>query len=214
MENLELVEEYCLKKSNTPSELCVQLGDYTKDKHPLGHMISGELVASLLGFFINLNEYKNILDIGTFTGYSALSMAEFLPEDGKVITIDKNKKINTFAKSYWDKSPHGKKIEALFGDANQVLESLTDQSFDLVFIDADKGSYKNYLEFALKLLSTKGVIVVDNVLRAGRVATDDMPSEDKSVNAIAEFNDYVESRDDLFKTMLPIRDGLYLIQRK
>lgn len=214
MDNLEEVERYCLKKSNLPSELCIQLGDYTKENHPLGHMISGELVASLLGFFINMNNFKNVLDIGTFTGYSALSMAEYLPEDGSVITIDKNKKINTFAKSYWDKSPHGKKIEALFGDANIILESLSDKKFDLVFIDADKGSYKNYLEQALKLLSKQGIIVVDNVLRGGRVATDAMPSEDKSVNAIAEFNDYVESRDDLFKTMLPIRDGLYLIQRK
>lgn len=214
MDDLEKIEKYCLDKSNVPSELCVQLGDYTKENHPLGHMISGELVASLLGFFIKLNKYKHILDIGTFTGYSALSMAEFVPEDGSVTTIDKNKKINTFAKTYWDQSPHGKKIKALFGDANIVLESLDRDHFDLIFIDADKGSYKNYLEFALKLLSTKGVIVVDNVLRAGRVATDDMPSEDKSVNAIAEFNDYVQSRDDLFKTMLPIRDGLYLIQRK
>lgn len=213
MDDLRVVETYCLNKSNIPSELCIQLGDYTKDNHPLGRMISGELVASILGFFITLNQYQNILDIGTFTGYSALSMAEFLPENGSVITIDKNKKINTFAKSYWDQSPHGNKIQALFGDANIVLEGLKDKTFDLIFIDADKGSYTNYLNHALELVSEKGVIVVDNVLREGRVATDKAPSEDKTVNAIREFNDYVESREDLYKTMLPIRDGLYLIQK-
>ncbi|MFG1500947.1 class I SAM-dependent methyltransferase [Halobacteriovorax sp. XZX-3] len=213
MENLKEIEKYCLNKSNIPSDLCVELGDYTKDNHPLGRMISGELVASLLGFFIRSNNYKNILEIGTFTGYSALAMAENIPVDGKVITIDKNKKINTFAKSYWDRSEVGKKIEARFGDANLVLKELAGQSFDLIFIDADKGSYKNYLELSLELLSENGMIVVDNVLWNGKVASDIVDPEDKTTNALIEFNNYIESRDDLYKTMLPIRDGLYLIQK-
>ncbi len=213
MKNLEIIEKYCLEKSDKPSELCIELGDYTKENHPLGRMISGELVASLLGFFIRSNNYKNILEIGTFTGYSALAMAENIPADGVLITIDKNKKINSFAKSYWDKSEHGKKITALFGDANLVLNDLSDKKFDLVFIDADKGSYKNYLESSLKLLSENGMIVVDNVLWNGKVTSTDVDPEDKTTNALIAFNDYIESRTDLYKTMLPIRDGLYLIQK-
>ncbi|EPZ50055.1 O-methyltransferase [Bacteriovorax sp. BAL6_X] len=213
MENLKEIEKYCLKKSNIPSDLCVELGDYTKDNHPLGRMISGELVASLLGFFIRSNNYKNILEIGTFTGYSALAMAENIPSDGKVVTIDKNKKINTFAKSYWDRSEVKDKIEARFGDANLVLKDLEGQRFDLIFIDADKGSYKNYLELSLELLSENGMIVVDNVLWNGKVTSETIDPEDKTTNALVEFNNYIESRDDLYKTMLPIRDGLYLIQK-
>ncbi|MGI4991806.1 O-methyltransferase [Halobacteriovorax sp. GFR7] len=213
MENLKEIEKYCLNKSNIPSDLCVELGDYTKDNHPLGRMISGELVASLLGFFIRSNNYKTILEIGTFTGYSALAMAENIPNDGKVVTIDKNKKINTFAKSYWDRSEVGSKIEARFGDANLVLKDLAGQKFDLVFIDADKGSYRNYLELSLELLSDNGMIVVDNVLWNGKVTSENIDPEDKTTNALVEFNNYIESRDDLYKTMLPIRDGLYLIQK-
>ncbi|MFG1494813.1 O-methyltransferase [Halobacteriovorax sp. ZH4_bin.1] len=213
MENLKEIEKYCLNKSNIPSDLCVELGDYTKDNHPLGRMISGELVASLLGFFIRSNNYKTILEIGTFTGYSALAMAENIPDDGKVVTIDKNKKINTFAKSYWDRSEVGNKIEARFGDANLVLKDLAGQKFDLVFIDADKGSYRNYLELSLELLSDNGMIVVDNVLWNGKVTSENIDPEDKTTNALVEFNNYIESRDDLYKTMLPIRDGLYLIQK-
>lgn len=213
MENLEIIEKYCLEKSDKPSELCIELGDYTKDNHPLGRMISGELVASLLGFFIRSNNYKNILEIGTFTGYSALAMAENIPSDGTLITIDKNKKINAFAKSYWDKSAHGNKITALFGDANLVLKDLSNKKFDLIFIDADKGSYKNYLEASLELLNENGMIVVDNVLWNGKVTSSDVDPDDKTTNALIAFNNYIESRSDLYKTMLPIRDGLYLIQK-
>lgn len=213
MENLEKIEKYCLEKSSTPSQLCIELGDYTKDNHPLGRMISGEMVSSLIGFFIRSHNVKNILEIGTFTGYSALAMAENIPANGKVITIDKNKKINTFAKSYWDRSEHGQKIEARFGDANLVLNDLSDQSFDLVFIDADKGSYKNYLDKSLELLSEDGIIIVDNVLWSGKVTQDNVASDDKTTTALIEFNNYIEGRKDLYKTMLPIRDGLFLIQK-
>ena len=210
------IENYAIQKSNTPSTLCNELGEYIKEDHPLGRMVCGDLVASTLGFLIKSHGVKNILEIGTFTGYSALAMAEALPEDGSVITIDKNKKINKFAKSYWDRSDHGPKIEAIFGEAIKVIPELAEEekTFDMVFIDADKRNYVNYLKQTLPLLSEKGIIIVDNVLWSARVV-DGMEGdeEDKSTVYLKEFNDYVENQVNLYATLLPLRDGIFLIQK-
>ncbi len=208
----ENIENYCINHSNLPSELCRELGNETKEKHPLGRMISGELVSSFIGFMIHSLGVKNILEIGTFTGYSALSMAEQIPEDGKVITIDKNKKINSYASSFWDRSEHGHKIQALFGDANEVINKLEDK-FDLIFIDADKGSYENYVKKSLPLLSTRGIIVVDNVLWSGKVCHPQNEDEDKSTTVLRDFNSFINSIEGIYKTIVPIRDGLYLIKK-
>jgi caffeoyl-CoA O-methyltransferase len=212
----ERIASYAESKSTTPSELCNELGEYTKENHPLGHMVCGDLVASTLGFLIKSHKIKTVLEIGTFTGYSALAMAEVLPEDGKIITLDKNKKINKFAKSYWDKSEHGMKIEAQFGEAINILPELLDNGhkFDLVFIDADKRNYVNYLEKSLPLLTDGGIIVVDNVLWSGRVVDGLEGDEpDKSTVYLKEFNDYVQNQPNLYATLLPLRDGLFLIQK-
>jgi len=218
---MEIIDEriatYAENKSSTPSELCQELGKYTKENHPLGHMVCGELVASTLGFLIRSHRVKDILEIGTFTGYSALAMAEELPEEGRILTLDKNKKINKFAKSYWDKSKHGKKIEAQFGEAIKIIPELDkeERKFDLVFIDADKRNYVNYLKGCLPLLSENGIIVVDNVLWSGRVVEGLEGDEpDKSTDYLKDFNDYVENQADLYATLLPLRDGLFLIQKK
>ncbi len=207
------VEEYCISHSDCPSSLCIELGDETKENHPLGRMISGELVSSFISFMIHSHNVKNILEIGTFTGYSALSMAEQIPSEGKVYTIDKNKKINEFAQSYWSRSEHGHKIEALFGDAKEVIKDLSDKRFDLVFIDADKGSYKNYLEQSLELLSSNGLIIVDNVLWSGKVCKKEDENDDQSTKSLRDFNTYVNSLPGVRKSMIPIRDGLYLIKK-
>jgi predicted O-methyltransferase YrrM len=209
----ERVLNYSISKSNKASDECTELEKYTKDTQPLHRMLCGPLEGSLLKSLIHLNGAKRVLELGTFTGYSALAMAEALPEDGEIITIDKNKKINSIASEFWSKSVHGKKIQARFGEAINVLDELTGE-FDLVFIDADKRNYLKYLEKCLTLLSHRGVIVVDNVLWSGRVVDGYTEEEDKSTEFLVEFNNYIESRDDLVKTLLPIRDGIYLIQRK
>jgi predicted O-methyltransferase YrrM len=206
------VDQYCSDYSTSPSKVCQELGNHTKENHPLGRMVCGDLVASLLGFLIRTKNVKSILELGTFTGYSALAMAENLPSDGKVITIDKNKKMSEFTQEHWSKSEHGNKITALFGNGLDVLETL-DSKFDLVFIDADKGNYLNYLKKCLTLLSENGMIIIDNVLWSGRV-TQNYEESDETTQAIQNLNNYIKNSDDIYSTLLPVRDGLYLIQKK
>lgn len=204
---------YSIAKSTCPSSTCDELESFTRENHPLHRMLCGKLEASLLGFLINISGAKKVLELGTFTGYSALSMAESLGEGGSVTTIDKNKKISTISKEYWGKSAANNKIKPLFGDALEVLETI-DETFDLVFIDADKRNYKAYFDKCLELLSPNGFIVVDNVLWSGRVVPGySSDEEDKSTKYLVEFNDYISSRNDLTKTLLPIRDGIYLIKK-
>lgn len=210
----EKILNYSIEKSTRPGKVCDELERYTKENHPLHRMICGKLEASLISFIINLTGAKEVLELGTFTGYSALAMAESLPEDGRVTTIDKNKKISAISNEFWNKSEHGNKINQLFGDGLEVLAKL-DTKFDLVFIDADKRNYQAYFDKCLELLNENGVIVVDNVLWSGRVVPgfSENDTEDKSTKYLADFNDYIASRDDLIKTLLPIRDGIYLIKR-
>lgn len=212
------IDQYCVEKSNVPSELARELEAKTLEQHPLGHMVTGSLVASFLGFLIRSKEVKSILEIGTFTGFSALAMAENLPSDGIIHTIDKNKKINKVASEYWQQSDHGKKITAFFGDAMTVTRTFIEEQrkYDLIFIDADKRNYKNYLLNSLELLNPNGVIIIDNVIWGGRVVEivdEKDPTYDKSTQYIQELNDYIAQRDDLYATLIPIRDGLFLVQR-
>ncbi|EQC47316.1 O-methyltransferase [Bacteriovorax sp. Seq25_V] len=207
------IEKYCISKSTPPSPLAEDLANYTEAMHPLGHMVCGNLVVSFLSFIIKSHGVKSILELGTFTGFSSLAMAEALPEDGRITTIDKNKKINKFAQSYWEKSKSYSKITALFGDGKIVLDTLTEK-YDLIFIDADKRGYLTYLEKSLNLLSENGIIIVDNVLWEGDVVKPFSETEDKSVQVMREFNDFVTAHDELEKVLLPLRDGLYLIRKK
>lgn len=206
------VEEYCTQKSTTSSEAVKALSEYTFANHPQAHMISGDLVAALFKFLIETTQVKEVLEIGTFTGYSALVMAEALPAGGSVITIDKDASTSEIAKSFWAKSQHGKKITALFGDAREIVKGL-DKKFDMIFIDADKKAYKHYLEYTLPLLSDNGFILADNVLWRGEVANEISASDHNACIAMREFNDYIASRSDLTKVLLPLRDGLYLIKK-
>ena len=211
----EKILEYSIDKSSKPSGICDDLEKYTVENHPLHRMLCGKLEASLLSFLISLSGARNVLELGTFTGYSALAMAEALPADGKVTTIDKNKKISEISNRFWEQSTHRGKIHQLFGDGLDVLNTL-DKQFDLVFIDADKRNYQAYFDKCLSLLSPNGFIVVDNVLWSGRVVPGykDNAEEDKSTQYLRDFNEYVSGRTDLVKTLLPIRDGIYLIKKE
>lgn len=209
------LEQYCIDHSARPSSLNQELFEKTHETQDLPQMLVGEMEASFLGFLIRSAGVKRVLEIGTFTGYSALAMARELPGDGELITLDVNPDSVKLAQEYWDRAPWGGKIKSVVGSALETIPKLQGQ-FDLVFIDADKENYKNYLELILPRLSGNGMVVVDNVLWSGKVVRgskydDNNPST--ATLALREFNDYIKARGDLYATMLPVRDGLFLIKR-
>lgn len=204
------IENYCINHSTRPSQNVQDIGHFTREGVHGSQMLIGEMEASVLAFLINLGKVKTILELGTYTGYSALAMAEQLPEDGKVITIDINKETTAIARRFWDQSPHGKKIEQILKPGLEALSEIN-QTFDLIFIDADKNNYSNYLTWALDHLSESGLIVVDNTLWHGKVLT---PGADKQTDSIIKHNEMARDLEGYVKTLLPIRDGMFLIQKK
>ncbi|RLA61849.1 MAG: methyltransferase [Epsilonproteobacteria bacterium] len=206
----EKILDYCINKSNTPTKLAEELESYTKEKVSMSQMLVGKMEASFLGLLLRAINAKRVLEIGTFTGYSALAMAENLPDDGELITLDINLETTEIAKSFWQKSPHGKKITPMLGSATEIIPSLPG-TFDFVFIDADKENYLNYLNISLNKLTSSGIIVIDNVLWSGKVL--DKDSQDSSTEAIKQINNFIAENNSLYGTLLPIRDGIFLVKK-
>ena len=148
------IEEYCVAHSSKPSPVAQELMNHTRASVHGSNMLIGEMEGSVLKVLIKLGRVKRILELGTYTGYSALIMAEALPADGELITVDINPETTKLARSFWDKSEHGKKITQILKPGLEALATLSGE-FDLVFIDADKNNYPNYLEWALKHLSAQ-----------------------------------------------------------
>ena len=211
------VEEYCISKSNLPSKDCLAIEEYTRANVHGAGMLIGKMEASFIGFLLKSIKAKRILELGTFTGYSALSMAEHIPNDGEVITVDINKETTSLAKDFWSKSEHVHKIKSILGSGLEIIPTLIGK-FDFVFIDADKRNYIDYLKLTVPMLSENGMIVIDNVLWGGAVLPDvilDLTQHrDRNTEFIRLVNDYVAASDDLYGTLMPIRDGMFLIQRK
>jgi caffeoyl-CoA O-methyltransferase len=203
------VENYCIEHSTRPGEVVKALGEFTRAGVHGSNMLIGEMEASVLAFLIKLGKVKTVLELGTYTGYSALAMAEQLPDDGKVITVDINPETTEIAKKYWAQSPHGKKIQQILKPGLLALEGLS-ENFDLIFIDADKNNYSNYLDWSLKHLSENGLIVVDNTLWSGKVL---QPGLDKQTDSIIAHNEKAKNLTGYTKTLLPIRDGMFLIRK-
>jgi len=206
----EKLEDYCVSQSTLPSSCAEAIRKYTEANVPYSQMLIGPLEGSFLGFLVSLTRAKRVLEIGCYTGYSALTMAERLPTKGELITLDIDPKTNKIAQKFWAKSPHGKKIRPIIGPA---LESLKDLKgpFDLVFIDADKTNYLNYFKKCLPLLSSGGFIAVDNCLWNGEVLHKNTGNPD--TRAIQKFNDHIKKRKDLEAVLLPVRDGIFLIRK-
>lgn len=207
----ESLEKYCIAHSGPVSENRNQLEAYTRKNVPASVMLTGQLEGNFLGFLCRLLGAKRVLEFGTYTGYSALSMAEALPADGEVVTLDIDEKNTAVARDFWAKSPHGKKIQLVLGPAAETLKNIPGK-FDLAFIDADKGGYSTYLGASLERLTPNGLIVVDNVLFSGEVLDPDNASGNGK--AIVSFNERVRSNPHLDTVMLPVRDGMFLIRKK
>lgn len=203
------IEEYCISNSTPPSEVARELMAYTQSSVHGSNMLIGEMEGSVLKFLIKLAGVKKIIELGTYTGYSALIMAEALPDDGELITIDLNPETTKLARSFWDRSPHGKKITQILKPGLEALASL-DGEYDLFFIDADKNNYSNYLQWALDHLSPRGLIVTDNTLWSGKVLE---VQGDKQTESIKAHNEKARLLDGYTKTLLPIRDGMFLITK-
>ena len=155
---------------------------------------------------------KTILEIGTYTGYSALCLAEGLQKEGTIITIDKNEELEEFSKKYFDQSPFRNQITQLVGDAIEIIPSLN-QKFDLVFIDADKSNYINYFNIIIGKMNSGGVLLSDNVLWSGKVVEDVNP-KDIDTKALIEYNKLLNSDNRVETVLLPIRDGLTITRVK
>jgi caffeoyl-CoA O-methyltransferase len=159
-----------------------------------------------LHLIIKISNIKNVLEIGTFTGLSALSIALALPDDGKLIALDKNEETNIVAVDFFKKANQNHKIKTLIKPALESLEDLKNNKFDMVFIDADKMNYKEYYEKSLKLMNKRGLIIVDNVLWHGEVA-DEVNADKYTVN-LREFNKYVSNDKRVEQIILPLGDGM------
>lgn len=205
----EEISAYCEAHSQALSPLLIALASETRAHVPGATMLVGTLEGNLLRLLIRLTGAKKVLEIGTFTGYSALTMAEALPEDGELITCDINPDSTAVARRYWEQSPHGHKISLKLAPALKTLETINDP-LDMVFIDADKENYLNYWQACLPKLRQGGLMVVDNVLWSGRV----LQPESASDHAIASLNDYAAQDKRVECVMLPIRDGMLLAWKK
>lgn len=202
------VESYAQDKTEANEALLDQLIKETYESMDLPQMVTGRIEGRLLRMIAKMISAKRVMDIGMFTGYSALSMASGLPADGEVYSFEVDPKCISFAKSYFERSEHGKKIHVMEGPALDSIKKLSG-SFDMVFIDADKVNYWNYYEAALPLLRQGGLIIVDNVLWGGNV----LNPKDNTDKAIDQFNQKVSQDSRVEKVFLTIRDGIYLIRK-
>ena len=203
------LERYAEEHSSPDGELFERLAAETRAVSTSPQMMVGRLEGQLLALLVRLSGARRVLEIGTFTGYSAISMASALPDDGRLVTCDMNEETTAIARRYMDESGHGHKIETRVGSALEVLGEL-EGPFDLVFIDADKTNYHNYYEAVLPKLAAEGLIVADNVLWGGRVLGGD---DSESTQAIRAFNDHVRGDPRVAAVMLTVRDGMTLIRK-
>jgi len=207
----EQVEAYAVEHTTVLLDLFERLEAETREKTTAPQMMVGRLEGGFLAALVQLTGAKRILELGTFTGYSSISMATALPDDGRIITCDVDPDATSIARRYMDESGHGHKIEIRLGPALETIETL-DGPFDLVFIDADKENYVNYFHAALPLLADRGLIVFDNTLWSGRVVPgyDDGSAQTK---AFRELNDALVADPRGVVVMLPIRDGVTLFRK-
>lgn len=205
-----VVQQYSEKYTSADDKLLNDVFDFTIQNHPKHHMISGLLQGKFLEMISFMIKPEKILEIGTFTGYSALCLAKGLQQDGLLHTIELRQKDATVAKGFFDQSFFRDKIILHIGDALEIVGKL-DAVWDLVFIDADKENYISYFNLVLPKVKKNGFILADNVLFHGEVLEKEIKG--KNAKAIQAFNDFLLKRADVEKMILPLRDGLMLIRK-
>ena len=202
----EELELYIEQHSQNEPELLAQLNKETYQKILLPRMLSGHFQGRVLSMLSKLIRPLNILEIGTYTGYSALCLCEGMQENGLLHTIDIKEELVDFQRKYFDKSPWGNQIMQHLGEAIDIIPTI-DLKFDLVFIDADKENYINYFNMIVPLMNPGGIILSDNVLWSGKVL-EEVKINDKSTQILLEYNKMIKEDPRVETVLLPIRDGL------
>jgi len=205
------IDEYAGKYTAEENKTLSDLNRETHIKVLIPRMLSGHIQGRILSMFSHMIRPKNILEIGTYTGYSAICFAEGMQPDGKLITIDINHELETMANSYFKKSGFENQIEMKIGNAMDIVPSLR-MNFDLVFIDADKHNYSNYFDLVIDKVNKGGFIIADNVLWSGKVTTDEV-NTDKDTKALDEYNKKIHEDPRVENVLMPVRDGL-MVARK
>jgi caffeoyl-CoA O-methyltransferase len=206
----ERVEQYAAERTTPVGDLFERLADETREKTTAPQMMVGRIEGQFLARLVRLSGAKRILELGTFTGYSSISMASELPPEGRIITCDVDPDATAIARRYMDESGFGDRIEIRLGPALETIQTL-EGPFDIVFIDADKPNYEAYYEAVLPLLAENGLLIADNVLWSGRVVEAD---GDESTLAIKAFNEHVANDRRVVSVMLSVRDGMTLVQKR
>lgn len=209
------LEEYIEQHSSPENEVLAAINRDTNIHILNPHMLSGQVQGRVLSFLSQMIRPKRILELGTFTGYSALCLAEGLPDDGELITIEHNDELEPVIRRNLALSPIGNKIHLIIGDAKEVLNSLNikHSTFNLIFVDADKREYTEYLDLVYPLVVPGGWILADNTLWDGHII-DSAYDRDKQTLGLRAFNDKVAADPRFEQVILPLRDGLTLIHKK
>ncbi|MGH7770228.1 MAG: O-methyltransferase [Candidatus Binatia bacterium] len=199
------IEEYAERHTRPLSELHEKVWRETYEKQKSPKMMVGPLEGAFLRLLVRITAAKKVLEIGMFTGYSALAWAEALPDDGRLITCDVNPETTEIARRYFALSPHGRKIEVKLGPALETLKTLKGP-FDICFIDADKTGYDAYYDACIDLVRRGGLIVLDNMMQSGKV----LNPTDERVRSVHALNDRIQKDPRVENVLLPIRDGIML----
>lgn len=207
----EELQNLLLTYCDPEDELLQHIDRETQLKVLMPRMLSGHYQGRVLSMLSKMISPKRILEIGTFTGYATLCLAEGLTDDGIIYTLDINEELEDRVRTNFAKSPLNAKINYILGDAQQSLKALSEEIFDLVFIDADKKNNGTYFDLVFDQVKPGGLIIVDNVLWSGKILNQ---AQDKDTKNISTFNDKIAADKRVEKLILPVRDGLFVIRKK
>jgi caffeoyl-CoA O-methyltransferase len=207
----DVLQKYLDNHCEPEPEMLASINRETYLKVLKPHMLSGHYQGRLLSFFSKLLQPKRILEIGTFTGYATVCLAEGLTEDGEIHTIEVNRELEEMLSSHFKSTNVNKKIKLHFGEAEHIISDLTYTDFDIVFIDADKKNNYLYFQLVFDKVRSGGLIIIDNVLWKGKVYGDE---NDADTQIIRKLNDQVAADTRVEKLILPVRDGLLIIRKK
>lgn len=206
------IEQYVTEHSEKEPELLSQLNHETWEKVLNPRMLSGHIQGRILSMFSHMIQPKNILEIGTYTGYSTLCFAEGLKKDGEIDTIDINEELEPLVSKYFSSSNYRKNIHQYIGNAIDIIPTLN-KMYDIVFIDADKSNYCNYYDLVFEKINPGGYIIADNVLWSGKIV-EALAENDIDTQTLIAFNKKVHDDDRVQNVLFPVRDGLMIVRKK